>query len=118
MELNDLVLEQTNEEPKFVQFAEADDIWVRAYSLEKAGQVVPQHAHEHDHITLLCRGSVQGWKDGEDLGVFTAPSLVVIPAGSRHAFLALTDDVVLSCLHNLRGTELESPRINQEYTLV
>ena len=116
--MKDLEIIDTGIEPDFVQFAEADDIWVRAYSLKEAGQIVPQHAHEHEHITLLCRGSIRGWKDGELLGDFNAPALIVIPAGSKHAFLALTNDVVLSCLHNLRGTDTTEPRIMEEHKLI
>jgi len=107
-----------NVELPYVQFAEADDIWVRTYTLEKAGYIVPQHAHEHDHITLLNQGSIEAWKDEEQLGVFVAPAMIVIPAGSKHRFRALTDNVFLSCLHNLRGTGLKEPKIKEKHTLV
>lgn len=98
-------------EPDYVEFAEVDDIWVRAYSIKKANTVISQHVHAHDHITLVSRGSIEGWKNGECLGRFDAPAIVKIPAGCKHAFTALTDDVVLCCLHNLRGTGLESPEV-------
>jgi hypothetical protein len=100
-------------EPDYVEFAEADDIWVRAYSLAKAKMVVAQHVHIHDHITLVSRGAVEGYQDGELLGIFKAPAMVTIPAGKKHAFVALTDDVVLCCLHNLRGTGLASPEVKE-----
>jgi len=106
------------EDPKYVivehpylEFAEVDDIWVRAYNLEKQGSIAAQHAHTHDHITLVSRGTVQSWQDGESMGVFIAPAIIKIKAGTQHYFTALTDDVVLCCLHNLRGTGLESPEI-------
>ena len=98
-------------EPKYVEFAEVDDIWVRAYSIEKAKTVISQHVHAHDHITLISSGSVEAWQDGEILGTFTAPAVITIPAGKKHAFTALTDNVILCCLHNLRGTGLESPEV-------
>jgi hypothetical protein len=96
---------------EYVEFAEADDIWVRAYSVPKAKTVIAQHVHTHDHITLVSRGTVQAWQDGEFLGEFSAPSMIKILAGRKHAFRAVTDDVALCCLHNLRGTGLESPEI-------
>lgn len=99
------------QEPKYVEFAEVDDIWVRAYSVEKAKSVISQHVHAHDHITIVSNGSVEAWQDGEILGTFTAPAVITIPAGKKHAFTALTDNVILCCLHNLRGTGLESPEI-------
>jgi hypothetical protein len=95
----------------YVEFAEVDDIWVRAYAVPKAKTIISQHVHEHDHITLVSRGSVEAWQDGEKIGVFDAPSIIKIDAGKKHAFMALTDDVVLCCLHNLRGTGLESPQV-------
>ena len=107
-----------NIDPPHVQFAEADGMWVRTYTLAKAGYIVPQHAHEHDHITLISQGSVEAWKDDEHLGVFQAPAMIVIPAGSKHKFRALTDNVFLSCLHNLRGTGLKEPQIKEKHTLV
>lgn len=101
-------------QPKYVEFAEVDDIWVRAYSIEKAKSVISQHVHAHDHVTIISSGSVEAWQDGEILGTFTAPAVVTIPAGKKHAFTALTDNVILCCLHNLRGTGLESPEIIEE----
>jgi quercetin dioxygenase-like cupin family protein len=100
-------------ELSYVEFAEVDDIWVRAYTVEKAKSVITQHAHVHDHITLVSSGSVEAWQDGEVLGEYHAPAVIKILAGKKHAFTALTDNVVLCCLHNLRGTGLESPEIEE-----
>ena len=99
--------------PEYVEFAEVDDIWVRAYTLPKAQMFAAQHVHTHDHITLVSRGTVEAWQDGELLGEFVAPSIVKIPAGKKHLFKAVTDDVCLCCLHNLRGTGMESPEIQE-----
>lgn len=100
-----------SQDSNYVEFAEVDDIWIRAYDLKKAGRIASQHVHAHDHITLVSSGAVQAWQDGENLGVFSAPSLITIPANKKHEFVALSDNVVLCCLHNLRGTGLESPEI-------
>lgn len=100
-----------SQDSSYIEFAEVDDIWVRAYDLKKAGRIASQHAHAHDHITFVSSGAVQAWQDGEDLGVFDAPAIITIPANKKHAFVALTDNVVLCCLHNLRGTGLASPEI-------
>jgi hypothetical protein len=93
----------------YIEFAEVDDIWVRAYSVKKAQTVIGQHVHVHDHITLVSSGSVRVWQDDTEPTEFHAPAIITIPAGSRHEFMALTDDVVLCCLHNLRGTGLSTP---------
>jgi quercetin dioxygenase-like cupin family protein len=96
-------------EPDYVEFAEVDGMWVRAYTLEKQHHVVAQHAHEHDHITLLASGSVTFWRNGEQVSQHEAPAVITVPAGSKHAFVALSDNVVLCCLHNLRGTDETAP---------
>ena len=97
----------------YVEFNEVDDIWIRAYRLEKAKTVISQHVHEHDHATIVSCGTVEAWQDGKILGQYAAPAVITIPAGKKHHFIALTDDVVLCCLHNLRGTGLESPKIKE-----
>ena len=98
----------------YVEFSEVDDIWIRSYSLPKARSVFAQHVHAHDHITLVSRGTIQAWQDGEDMGEFSAPSVISILAGRQHSFMALTDDVNLCCLHNLRGTGLDFPELIKE----
>jgi quercetin dioxygenase-like cupin family protein len=103
----------TIKKPDYVEFTEVDDIWVRTYTVAKAQSIVAQHVHTHDHITLISNGSVEAWQDGELLGQFDAPAVIKIPAGKSHAFKALTDNVLLSCLHNLRGTGLASPEIKE-----
>jgi quercetin dioxygenase-like cupin family protein len=98
---------------EYVQFDEVDDIWIRSYTIEKAGCGLSQHVHEHPHATLISRGTIEAWQDGENIGQFTAPAVLTIPAGKKHIFKALTDDVVLCCLHNLRGTGFESPQFKE-----
>jgi quercetin dioxygenase-like cupin family protein len=97
-------------EHEYIEFAEVDDIWVRAYSMKKAESIAAQHIHTHDHITLVSRGTVEVWQEGV-CKVFNAPAIVKIEAGKQHLIKSLTDDVVFCCLHNLRGTGLESPEI-------
>ena len=93
------------EEVPFIEFVDADDIWVRFYTIPKAGYAVPQHAHEHDHISLLCAGSVDAYQDGRFIGRFDAPKSILIQANTKHRFETLTDNVVLACVHNMRGRE-------------
>ena len=97
----------------YVEFSEVDDIWIRAYTLPKARSIFAQHVHAHDHITMVSRGTIEAWQDGEFIGRYVAPALITIPAGKKHAFMAITDDVTLCCLHNLRGTGLQSPEIKE-----
>ena len=97
----------------YVQFNEVDDIWIRSYSVEKANSVMRQHSHEHDHATIVSRGTVEVWHGDEFIGQYTAPAVINVPAGKKHSFKTLTDGVLLCCLHNLRGTGLESPQVKE-----
>jgi len=99
----------------YMEFADADGIWVRFYDLPRAGNAAPQHSHKHDHVSLLCRGSVRAYKDEMILGTFTAPAMITIPKGSKHMFIALTDDVLLACVHNMKGREGLEPEIEEVY---
>lgn len=98
-------------DPNYMEFAEVDGMWIRSYTLEKANTIAAQHIHEHDHITLLASGTVRMWQNGEEVGEYVAPAIITVPAGKKHSFLAVTDNVVLCCLHNLRGTEFDTPQI-------
>ena len=62
---------------------------------------------------MVSRGTIEAWQDNEFIGRFVAPALITIPAGKQHTFMAITDDVTLCCLHNLRGTGLQSPEIKE-----
>jgi quercetin dioxygenase-like cupin family protein len=113
-------IDAINKDPKYkkinldyVEFVEVDDIWVRSYTIPKSKTILAQHVHTHPHVTLISNGAVEAWQDGETMGRFDAPAVITIPAGKKHAFMALTDNVVLCCLHNLRGTGLESPEIKE-----
>jgi quercetin dioxygenase-like cupin family protein len=106
-------MDSTKTKLDYIEFAEVDDIWVRAYSVKKSGSVISQHVHVHDHITLVSSGSVRVWQDQQEPTEFHAPAIITIPAGSKHKFMALTDDVVLCCLHNLRGTGTDFPESTQ-----
>lgn len=105
---------KTDTELKYMEFAEVDGMWVRAYTLEKRHQVAAQHVHDHDHITLLASGSVAFWRNGEQVSQHDAPAILTVPAGSKHAFVALSDNVVLCCLHNLRGASSPASSIMNE----
>jgi quercetin dioxygenase-like cupin family protein len=98
----------------YIEFAEVDGMWIRAYTLDKVHSVAAQHVHAHDHITLLASGSVKFWQDGVEVAQYDAPAVITVPAGKKHAFQSITDNVVLCCLHNLRGTGLEEPEVLNE----
>jgi mannose-6-phosphate isomerase-like protein (cupin superfamily) len=62
-----------------------------------AGHVLVQHAHKHDHLSILASGSVEMVVDGVK-SVVEAPACLTIAAGKHHGIKSLTD-VVWYCVH-------------------
>jgi hypothetical protein len=62
-----------------------------------AGYILVQHAHKHDHLSILASGSVELLVDGVK-SVVEAPACLTIAAGKHHGVKSLTD-VVWYCIH-------------------
>ena len=62
-----------------------------------AGYVLVQHAHKHDHLSILASGSVEMVVDGVK-SVVDAPACLAIAAGKHHGIKSITD-VVWYCVH-------------------
>jgi hypothetical protein len=92
-------------------------IYAKAYTVPDAGTLLPQHSHKTGHVTAITAGSVRAWRDGELLGDFCAPALVLIPAHAMHSFLTLSDQVSLICIHNADHLEADEPAVAEEHHL-
>lgn len=66
-------------------------------TLVKAGQILVQHKHEHEHLSILASGTVEVQVDGKRWEV-TGPACLTIEAGKHHGVKALTD-VAWYCIH-------------------
>lgn len=62
-----------------------------------AGYVLVQHAHKHDHLSILASGSVEMAVDGVK-SIVHAPACLTIAAGKHHGIKSITD-VVWYCVH-------------------
>ena len=62
-----------------------------------AGYVLVQHAHKHDHLSILASGSVEMVVDGVK-SIVDAPACLTIAADKHHGIKSLTD-VVWYCVH-------------------
>jgi len=93
-------------------------IYAKAYTVPDADTLLPQHSHKTGHVTAITAGSVRAWRDGELLGDFHAPALVLIPAHTMHSFLTLSDQVSLICIHNADHLdEVNEPAVAEMHTL-
>ncbi len=88
-----------------IDFQTIDGMAIKQISIPERGTLLEQHAHKWGHSTLLARGRVLLWREGELLSYHTAPAIIYVPAGRKHSFQALSDSVLLYCLHNLHGAE-------------
>jgi mannose-6-phosphate isomerase-like protein (cupin superfamily) len=68
-----------------------------------AGYVLVQHAHKHDHLSILASGSVEMAVDGVK-SIVKAPACLAIAAGKHHGVKSLTD-VVWYCIHATECTD-------------
>jgi len=80
-------------------------IYFRSILLARAGHVVPQHSHGHDHATYVGAGAARLWVDGKWVGDYPAGHAVEIKADRAHVFQALQDNTRLACVHDVSSAE-------------
>ena len=109
------------QQPYGVEIKMADGIFVKQMVLSRAGTVVPQHAHEYEHLSMLAVGTIRLFKDGVAAGEFSAPCGITIAARVKHTMVALSNRVVIYCIHNIERSgevdihaehQLELPRLH------
>lgn len=87
-----------------VEIKLTDDLFVKLMICEKAGTLVEQHVHAYDHITVFATGFFRVWKDDVHIGDYRAPTGIVIEAGKKHGLLAMEDNSLALCIHNVHKT--------------
>lgn len=85
------------------QIVEAGGFYFRTICLAEPGYVVPQHVHDHEHVTLVGSGKARGWKHGVWIGDRSAGEAFVIEADAPHLFQALDAQTRLTCIHNIES---------------
>jgi mannose-6-phosphate isomerase-like protein (cupin superfamily) len=86
-------------QPLTVDLRIAGGVFVKSTHIHHAGTVLQQHKHTYDHVSAITMGTARVWKDGAHVGDHEAPALLTIEAGVTHVFEALTDSVVILCIH-------------------
>lgn len=95
-------------------------IYCKRWAIPDAGTVLPQHAHDYDHLTYVVSGAVRLWRGllNELEGDYFAPCAIKIPARTKHMFQAIEAGTVLLCLHNIDHALADGePPIHAEHTL-
>jgi quercetin dioxygenase-like cupin family protein len=99
--MTDLASLPPEEQPEGVELRMADGIFIKEMRIAKAGTLIPQHSHRYDHTSMVARGAVRVWQGEDELGEFKAPCGLFIKGGEKHLFLALEDETIVYCIHNL-----------------
>lgn len=82
-----------------------DGVFIKQMLLPRRGDAIPAHSHKYAHHTLIARGRARVWGDSRDLGEYAEGEAVYIAAGVQHLFLALEDNTLAYCIHNLHGAD-------------
>lgn len=88
-------------QPSSVEIRLAAGLFVKSMECREIGMLIPQHSHEHDHLSMLAVGRVLVWADDVCLGPFEAPAGILIKANTKHLFKTLTAHVLVYCIHRV-----------------
>lgn len=81
-----------------------DGIYTRKISIPK-GQAIVGKIHNHAHPNVLLKGSVQVATESGGIEVLHGPRLMISPAGTKRALIALTDIEWVTFHSNPTNTE-------------
>ena len=84
---------------------EAAGLYFRSLLLKKSGEIVPQHAHDHRHATLVGSGMARGWAAGTWIGDTGPGQAFEIEVGAEHVFQALAPNTLLICAHDIASAD-------------
>lgn len=90
-----------------------DSVYVKRFFIRR-GMVIGQHAHTYDHAHLVAAGKIRVFADGKLHGDYGAGEMIHLPAGVKHALMALEDSVG-ACIHNTHGED--EPSIDERSEL-
>ncbi len=106
-------MKRAEHQPEQTELALYAGVFCKVWSVRDAGTLLPQHAHEFPHLTLIMRGTVRVWRGEKMIDDYRAPAIVRIPANTLHTFLTLTDDCALACIHNADHIDGDEPAVSE-----
>lgn len=81
-----------------------DGVFIKQMHMEKSGTFIEQHRHAHAHTTMLATGRMRVWVEGVPTD-YEAPFPIHVKAGAHHTMMALEDNTMAYCIHNLHGKD-------------
>ena len=104
------------DQPTTTDIKLVDGVFMKMMHFRYADMIVPQHAHEYEHLSFIASGAVRVWADDRLMGEFVAPVPIVIKARVKHRFLTLVPGTTVLCIHN--ADRAEDVAIHEEHQLV
>lgn len=83
-------------------------VYCKVWSIPRASFALEQHAHDWPHITLVINGSVRVMRGNGVVRDYVAGDVIKIPARQTHAFVTLSDNVQLACVHAINRADPET----------
>lgn len=90
-----------------VEWHTVDGLFIKQMGPMKRGTLIPQHSHKTDHTTAILLGSIKLSENGNFIGVYKAPHMLIIKAGVKHLIEAEEDGTLAYCIHNLSHFGIE-----------
>jgi hypothetical protein len=81
------------------------NVWIRKLYFKDTGVVHDGHSHNHDHMSILVKGSVVVEIEGYKPQTYHAPTFITIKANDHHKIVALEDDTIWFCVFAMRDTD-------------
>lgn len=100
-----LIFVPDEEQPPDVEIHIVDGIFIKQIFIKRKGAYMPQHSHVYDHMSMVATGSVEVTIEGELLGIYRAPTGILIRANKKHLFRTLEPDTTIYCIHNIKDAE-------------
>jgi quercetin dioxygenase-like cupin family protein len=108
-------MKRAERQPEMTDLTLYAGIFCKRWTVPDRGTLLPQHSHEHPHISYIVSGAVRVWCGEQELGDYAAPAAIKIEARELHQFLTLTDDVTILCIHNADHIEGDEPAVAAEH---
>jgi quercetin dioxygenase-like cupin family protein len=110
-------MKRAEHQPETISVTIYGGVFYKLWRVPEAGTLVPQHAHEYDHLTALLQGAVRVWCNGEMVGDYRAPATLKIAAGDKHGFMTLTPGAVFACIHNADHLDDGEPVVAERHDI-
>ena len=89
------------------EFFFEDDVAVVMLPFVKKGVAMDGHKHHYSHTSFVASGAIDLWCGDVYHGRKAFPNGFTVRANEFHRMVALEDNTVILCIHNMHGNDSE-----------